>query len=311
MTAERRAFLAYLSLAFVMLFWAGNAIVGRAVRGDIPPFTLAFLRWAVALIVLLPLAWRHCIRDRAALVQSWKMVFTLGILGVGCFNGFLYIGLHYTNATNALLLQAAVPAGVLLADRLLFRQLAPAWRVAGVTVSTIGVVIVIIKADISALADLRLGLGDLLVLAAVVTWSLYTSLLRLKPPVHALSLLSATFLIGALCMAPLAAVEWAAGDRPNPEPAVVAAVLYVATFPSVLSYLLFNGAVEQIGGGKAGQTTSLMPLFGALIAALVLGEPLHGYHYAGMALIFGGIAMSVAMDRKPASSAIGAAKRVE
>jgi len=300
MTRSRTGFYAYLSLAIVMLFWAGNSIVGRAIRTDIPPFTLAFLRWTIALAVILPLAWRHIVKDRVALARGWKIVLALGVLGVACFNGFLYLALHYTSATNALLFQAAIPAVVLLANRLIFAQSAPLGRIGGVILSTIGVVVVIIKADIAALADLHLGLGDMLVLAAVVTWSLYTSLLRLKPPVESLSLLSATFLIGALCMAPLAGIEWAGGDRPHAEPAVLAGVLYVAIFPSVLSYLLFNRAVEQIGSGKAGQTMSLMPLFGAVIAAWILGEPLHFYHYIGMVLIFGGIALSIAIDRRPA-----------
>lgn len=298
MNRDRSTFYAYASLVLVMLFWAGNAIVGRAIRADIPPFTLAFLRWAIGLAVLLPLAWRHCLRDRAALVGGWRPVLLLGVLGVGCFNGFFYAGLQFTPATNALLLQAATPAAVLLADRLFFAQMASPGRIGGIVLSTIGVVVVVMKADVAALSGLHLGMGDLLVLAAVVVWALYTSLLRLKPPVHALSFLSVTFLIGMLCMAPLAAMEWVAGDRPRAEPAMAAAVLYVAIFPSVLSYLLFNRAVDQIGAGKAGQTISLMPLFGAVLAALTLGEPLHGYHYGGMVLIFGGIALSIALDRK-------------
>lgn len=293
MTDNRRAFFAYLSLALVMLFWAGNSIVGRAVRADIPPFTLAFLRWTLAFVLLLPLAGRHLARDRARLLKGWRDVLLLGVLGVGGFNGFLYLGLHHTSATNALLLQAAIPAGVLLVDRALFAQSASAGRILGVLLSTIGVLLVVVRGDVAVLADLRLGLGDILVLCAVATWSFYTSLLRRKPPVHPLSLLAATFLIGSLCMAPFAGHEWAVGDRPHPGPAVIAAVVYVAILPSILAYLMFNMAVAQIGAGRAGQMIALMPLFGALIAAGVLGEPLHGYHLAGMALIFGGIAFTV------------------
>ncbi len=297
MTRDRGAIVAYLSLTLVMLFWAGNAIVGRAMRADIPPFTFAFLRWTLALALLLPLAAPHLRRDRAALAAGWKSVLLLGVLGVGGFNGFLYLGLHSTNATNALLLQAATPAGVLLVDRLLFAQRAPATRIFGIVLSTLGVVAVITQGDIAVLAGLRFGFGDILVLCAVATWSLYTSLLRGKPPVNPLSLLSATFLIGALCMAPLAMGEWEAGRRPHVAPEVIGAILYVAVFPSILSYLMFNRAVGQIGASRAGQTISMMPLFGALLAAGLLSEPLHDYHLAGMALIFGGIAFTIWMER--------------
>ncbi len=298
MIRDRGAVVAYLSLTLVMLFWAGNAIVGRAMRADIPPFTFAFLRWTFALALLLPLAAPHLKRDRAALAAGWKIVLPLGVLGVGVFNGFLYLGLHYTNATNAMLLQAATPAGVLLMDRLLFAQRAPATRILGIVLSTLGVIVVVIRGDIGVIAGLKFGFGDMLVLAAVLAWSLYTSLLRAKPSVNPLSLLSATFLIGALCMAPFAAGEWVAGMRPRVDQDVIAAVFYVAIFPSTVSFLMFNRAVGQIGAGRAGQTISLMPLFGAVIAAAALNEPLHDYHLAGMVLIFGGIAFALWMERR-------------
>lgn len=296
MTRDRAALYAYLSLIFVMLFWAGNAIVGRAMRTDVPPFTLAFLRWLIAFAVVLPLSWRQLRAERAALLQGWKPILLLGVLGVGSFNGLMYLGLHFTNATNAMLFQAAVPGLVLLADRLLFAQSAPGTRVAGVLLSAIGVIIVVIRADISVLAGLHLGIGDLLVLTAVALWALYTCLLRIRPPVHSLSFLASTFLIGIFCMAPFAGWEWAVGKRPHFGPGTIAAILYVGIFPSVLSYLMFNRAVETIGSARTGQTTSLLPLFGALIAAAVLGEKLHGYHLVGMILILGGIGFGLAAD---------------
>lgn len=289
--------IAYMTLALVMLLWSGNSIVGRAVRDDIGPLTLAFVRWLGASLILLPFAWRHVARDRAVLLASWKIVLMLALFGVAAFNALLYSGLHYTSATNGLLLQAAIPAGVLLADRLIFGQRAPLWQKIGVLLSTLGVVIVVAKADIGLLAKLHLGIGDVLVLGGVVVWSLYTSLLRLKPLVHPLSLLLVTFGIAALCMAPLAAGEWLAGNRPRPGPGLYAACAYVAIFPSILAYLMFNAAVGRIGAGRAGQTISLMPLFGSLLAAALLGEQIHAYHLAGMALILGGIALSIVAGR--------------
>ena len=287
---------AYITLALVMLFWAGNAIVGRAVRDDIPPFTLALIRWTGASIIILPFAWRRMIADREPLLHHWKVVLALGVLGVAGFNALLYSGLHFTSATNGLLLQAAIPAGVLLTDRMLFGQRAPMEQIIAVLLSTIGVAVVVLRADISLLAGFRFGRGDMLILGGVVVWSFYTSLLRLRPAVHPLSLVLVTFLIAALCMAPLAATEWIDGRRIRIAPDILAACAYVAIFPSLLSYMLFNAAVERIGASRAGQTITLMPLFGALLAALLLGEPLQGYHVVGMALILGGIALTMVMD---------------
>lgn len=289
--------IAYATLALVMLFWAGNSIVGRAVRGDIGPFTLALIRWTGALIVLSPFAWRHFSAQLPQIRLHWRPVLLLGILGVAGFNGFLYSGLRYTSATNGLLLQAAIPALVLLVDRLIFGVRSTIGQVIGVTVSTIGVVLIVLRGDMASLLGLELGKGDALVLCGVLVWSLYTSLLKLKPAVHPLSFLFATFIIGVLCMAPLAAGEIVAHGLPQAKSGVVLACAYVALFPSVISYLLFNQAVERIGAAKAGQTIALMPLFGAGLAVMLLGEPLHAYHLAGMAIILAGIAMSALTRR--------------
>lgn len=280
---------AYGALMIVMLLWAGNSIVGRAVHEQIPPFTLAFVRWSGAALILFPFAGRPMVADRARLRQSLPVILLLGVVGIGAFNAFLYAGLRYTSATNGLLIQAAIPAMVLLGDRLIFMQRARAWQVAGVGLSTLGVALVILKADVRTLIEMRFGLGDALVLGGVIAWALYTSLLRLRPPIHPLSFLQATFLIGVICMLPLAAAEWLGQGFPELTWPVIGAFVYVATLPSLLAYMLFNAAVAMIGAAKAGQTIALMPLFGAGLASILLAEPLHGYHLAGMALILGGI----------------------
>ncbi len=288
---------AYLMLALVMLFWAGNAIVGRAVRFDIPPFTLALVRWSGALCIVAPLAWRHLGADRAALTRHWKAVLVLGLVGVAAFNALLYSGLRLTTATNGLLIQAAIPALVLICNFAFFRERASRRQVLGIALSTLGVAVVVCRADPATIFRLQFGAGDLLILCAVLAWAFYTSLLRLRPAVHALSFLAVTFLIGALVMLPLGATEWrdVAAIRWRPE--IFAAFAYVAVLPSVIAYFLYNRAVAMIGAGRAGQTISLMPLFGALLAALLLGEPLHGYHLAGMGLILVGLLVAALAGR--------------
>nr|WP_089219656.1 DMT family transporter [Sphingomonas laterariae] len=302
MTDRRPAVRAYIMLAFVMLFWAGNAIVGRAVRDDIPPFTLAFVRWTGGLLLLLPFAWGHLRRDWPKLLAGWKPVLLLGLIGVAGFNGFLYWGLHYTTATNGLLFQAAIPALVLGLGALAFGDRAGPWQIAGVVLSTIGVVLVIVRADLHVLTGLRLGFGDALILCGVLCWAFYTSMLRTRPAVHPFSFLAATFLIAALAMLPLSISEARAIAVIDWRPDVLGAFAYVAIFPSVIAYFLFNSAVDTIGAGRAGQTISLMPLFGAGLAAGLLGEPLHSYHLVGMGLILAGIAMAALLHRAPAAS---------
>ncbi|MES2058751.1 MAG: DMT family transporter [Pseudomonadota bacterium] len=293
---------AYLMLAIVMLFWAGNSIVARAVKDDIPPFTLAFVRWTGALIILLPLAWTSLRRDRAALLAGWRPVLLLGLVGVAGFNGFLYWGLHHTTATNGLLLQAAIPALVLMCNAIFFRERAGGWQIGGVILSTLGVAVVVVRADLQVLMGLQLGFGDLLILCGVLGWAIYTSLLRIRPALHQLSFLFVTFTIAALTMLPLALSEWHTITGIVWRPAVIGAFAYVAILPSVVAYFLFNSAVDAIGAARAGQTISLMPLFGAGLAAAVLGEALHPYHLVGMALILSGIAMAALLHRETAKA---------
>lgn len=290
--------LAFAALLVTMLLWAGNAIVGRAVSGAIPPFFLAFCRWAIALTVILPFSARYVVRDRAILVAGWKSILLLGLVGVASFNAFLYSGLHYTTAANASLLQAGIPPLVLLLDRIFFGIRSGGRQIFGIMLSTIGVLIIICQGKVETLLGFHFGKGDLIVLGGVVVWASYTSLLRLRPNCHPLSFLVLTFAIAAFAMFLLAMTEWREIKVIEWHGGVIAAVLYVALFPSVVAYGLFNFAVEEVGGARAGQANNLLPLFGAVLASLLLGERLFAHHLAGMAIIATGIAMSWLTSRR-------------
>ncbi len=296
-------------LAAVMLFWAGNSIVARAVTNSIPPFTLAFVRWTGAGLLLLPLAWRPLTADRATIWRHRWLLLLMGALGIAMFNALLYSALHYTTATNSLLLQAAIPPLVLLCDYLLFRTVPAVVQLLGVLLSVAGVLVVISAGQLAALLTLDFGRGDLLMLAAVVVWALYTSLLRLRPAIDWRSFLFVTFVIGSVALLPLAAWEWPHFNLAALGPADYAAFAYVVVLPSLLSYALFNAAVARIGAGPASQASTLLPLFGALLAALLLHEPLHRYHLAGMALILAGIVVTALFTPGGAATAARTAGR--
>lgn len=287
----------YALLVLVTLLWAGNSIVARAIHGDIPPFTLAFLRWTGALLLLAPFVGKHLRTDRAGIRDHWRTILWLGVIGVASFNAFLYWGLQSTTASNALLIQAAIPMLVLLLNRILFSVRSRSIEVAGVLIAAVGVLTIIFRADPSAVSSLAFGKGDGLVLCAVAAWALYTASLRARPAIHPLSLIATTFLVGAVFMAPLAA--WEVAHLPVRLTArSLLGILYVATFPSLIAYTLYNRAVAELGAGAAGQMISLQPLFGALLAVVLLAEPLHAYHLAGMALITAGIALPLIVRRR-------------
>lgn len=283
----------YAMLVLVVLFWAGNSIAGRAVHQDIPPFTLALVRWTGALILLAPFAWRHLRRDWPMARRHWRAIVLLGVLGVASFNALLYSGLAHTTATNSLLIQAGTPALVLLLGLMVFRERPEPAQVLGVSIAAFGVAVIVLRGDMSVLSSLRFGYGDMLIVCAVVIWALYTTLLRLRPAIHPLSLLALTFAIGALAMIAPAIAEWQV-RAVNLTPLSLGAMAYVAVFPSLAAYFLYNTAVQEIGAADAGQMISLQPLLGAVLAWLFLREPLENYHMTGMALIALGIVLPLA-----------------
>lgn len=304
MQPERRQLTAFALLALVMVLWAGNSIVGRAVRFDVPPLTLAFVRWLGASLILLPFAWRPLKRDWAAIRQAWKVVLLLGLLGVGAFNALLYSGLQYTSATNALLLQAGIPAAVVALDRLFFAERSPRVQNVGVAFAILGVAAVVFEGDFARALGLEFGVGDLLILASVVVWALYTVFLHLRPKIAPMSFVAATFLIGAVTMAPLAALEAFSGQHIRWTTLAIASFAYVCVLPSIVAYFIFNWAAGVVGPARAGVAITLMPIFGAFLSAALLGEALHAYHFAGMALILLGIGLSfVALRRQAAAGA--------
>jgi len=305
MHTDRQHLRAFALLGLVMLLWAGNSIVARAVRMDVPPLTLAFVRWTGASLFLLPFAWRPLRKDWPVIRQHWRIVLLLGLLGVGAFNAFLYSGLQYTTATNALLLHAGIPVLVVILDRLIFGTRANPLQAIGLVASVAGMLTIVFKGDLAAALRLHFGFGDGLVLCGVAVWSFYTVFLRLRPRTAPISFIAATFAVGVITMAPLAAWEWSEGLRIHWSPGVGAAFLYVAVLPSILSYFIYNYAAHTVGPAHAGQAITMMPLFGALLSALLLGETLHTYHFIGMGFIMVGVGMGLLALRgkEPAGAA--------
>lgn len=308
MNGNMRQLPAFALLGLAMVLWAGNSIVGRAVHTDVGPFTLSFVRWAGASLILAPFAMLALLRDWPVVRRAWKQVLLLGLLGVGAFNALLYSGLQYSTATKALLIQAAVPACVTLMDRLFFGTRARPWHLVGVVAAMAGVLLIVFEGDPVAALRLRFGRGDVLLFGAVLVWSAYTVLLRIKPDVAPLSFLLATFVIGVLVMAPFAIWELGSGVMPQWSPRLLGAFAYVAVLPSLVAFMIYNSAAESLGPSKAGQTIMLMPVFGAFLSAALLGEALYSHHFVGMALIAAGIALSAMASRRQPTGALPGAR---
>jgi drug/metabolite transporter (DMT)-like permease len=283
----------YLLLTLSSLFWAGNAIVGRAVVHDIPPVALAQLRWTLAFFVLLPFVWPKLREDLPVIRRHLGTVVLLALTGISAFNTLLYWSLQHTTAINATLMQSSAPLLIGLCSWALFRDPLTRGQLAGVIASLCGVAVIVSAGDPARLVAMSFNIGDILVVLATAIYALYAALLRKRPAIAPLSLVGATIGIGAALLFPLTALEYASGARFAALGAGdFAAIAYVAIFPSVLSYICFNRGVELIGANRAGPFFHLIPLFGVLLAVTFLGERLALYHLVGAALIIGGVAIA-------------------
>lgn len=286
-----------LLLCLAVLGWSGNFIVGRLVGAGVPPVGLAFLRWTIAFILIAPWSLPRMRRDAAALRAGWRVVLILAITGVAIFNTFVYRGLHTTTAVNGLILQSICPVLIIVFAFLAHREPPHLAQLAGLAISLAGVWLVVTRGQPFG-AGLRFTPGDGWIFAAVVSYAVYSVALRSRPPVHPLSLLGATFGVGALALAPFFVAEVASGYTIPATPGASWAVAYVAVVPSIVSYFCFNRGVELAGAARAGQYIHLMPVFGAALAFVFVHESLQLFHVIGAAVIATGIVLAERGERR-------------
>lgn len=280
-------------LLLATLCWSGNALVARAFAGEMPPFALAFWRWSLALALLLPFVarplWQHRLQLRAA---GWRLLVLAG-MGIAGYNSLLYSAAQSTAAINITLVNTCLPlmtfigAGLLLGE---WPQRRAWW---GMAVAALGLLVLISQGSWASLRALAFNQGDLIMLLAVADWALYSLLLRRWAahllPIPPLALLGVLMLLGVPLILPFYLYELAQGARFSLTPSNLAAIGYTAVFASLVAYLAWNHAIRVLGAAKAALSNYLMPVFTAVLAWLLLGEGLQGYHWLGALLIFAGL----------------------
>jgi drug/metabolite transporter (DMT)-like permease len=280
----------YVLLTLPPLLWASNVVLGRGVAGRIPPTTLNSLRWTIALVVLLPMAWPQLI-GKAQIIRAhfWQLVL-LAVPSVAIYNSFIYLGTRTTTAANAGLIVGAMPIAILVLAALIGRESVAPRRALGVAMSFIGMTCVIARGDLGIFHHLSFSTGDFLIVGSMLSWATYTVLLRrFAVPLGAFALLAVISAIGlALCI-PFCLWELASGEHIAWSIGTVAAILYVGIFPSVVATTFWIEAIARVGACTAGIFTNLIPVFAVLMAVTLLGETLERFQLVGMGLIFAGI----------------------
>lgn len=278
-------------LALPPLFWAGNAVAARLLVGEVPPIALSLARWVIAFALLLPFAWGAVRRHRAALLRHWRILLAIGPLGVGAYNTLQYLALQTSTPMATSLIASSSPVFVLALGALVFGERTHRQQWLGAALSVAGVVLVMARGDPGNLAQLAFVPGDLIMLVANLTWTLYTWLLRKhRPDLPFAPLLLAQMAVGIAAIAPFAALEAAASPaRIAWSPMVVGVMVFMAIFPSLLAYYCWDVGVRRAGAVIPVYFANLTPVFAAVLSMLLLAEPPRPYHAAALLLIIGGI----------------------
>jgi drug/metabolite transporter (DMT)-like permease len=283
---------AYLYLSITALAWGGNAVAGKMAVGHISPFLLTSLRWLFALLIVLPFAIGTLKKDWPLVRANWKLLTALGALGFTVFNGTLYLALNYTSTINVVIEQAGMPLVIFLANFVLLRIAVSPLQIVGFLLTLVGVAVTVSNGDLATLLRLELNQGDALMLLAVLLYGGYTVALRWKPAIHWLSLMTVLSAAALVASIPLTIAEAGLGAMVLPDATGWALVAYTALFPSLIAQILYIRGIELIGGNRAGLFINLVPIFGTILAVVILSEPLYAFHLVGLGLVLGGIALA-------------------
>ncbi|WP_341893109.1 DMT family transporter [Variovorax sp. YR752] len=283
------------------LLWAGNAVVGRALVGSVPPLALNAMRWWLALALLLPLGWR-VLRAPGKIGARWLHLALLGLVGVGSYNALQYLAVQTSTPLNVTLIAASAPVWMLLTGLLFYGERPGARQIGGAALSLAGVALVISRGSLETLRQVTLVPGDLLMLLAIALWSVYSWMLARPPASMRGDDRPAWNWAEFLLVQVLFGTAWAtlgAGVEAQVSPAaiiwspgVVAALVYVAVGPSLIAYRAWGLGVSTVGPAIAAFFSNLTPVFAGVLSAALLGEAPSWYHAGAFALIAAGIVVS-------------------
>ncbi|MFV8569613.1 DMT family transporter [Marinobacter sp. SBS5] len=293
--------LAYIGLVLTPLFWAGNAVVARGTVDSIPPLSMSFWRWVIALCILLPVGlpgvWRH----RQVIRQHLGSMLALATFSVAAFNSLLYYAALTTTATNIALINSTIPIFVALLAWLLLGDRTRPLQALGIGLAILGILTVVAQGDLSVLLNLQAQPGDLIMVAAVASWGLFSVLLRRQAvPLPPLTFLTTQILLGSCVLLPFYLTDlvfFSGGFSWSGSTALP--LLYFAIFPGILAYGFWNYGVQQIGPAKAAIFMYLVPVFASVLASIFLDEALGAPHLIGGALILSGLLLATRVGRRP------------
>ena len=285
---------AYIMLILATLFWAGNFTVGKfAYTENIPPYSLAFLRWALVWVILIPLTFREILKKKNEIKDNLSLFFILGLTSVGIFSSFTYNALNHTQVINASLFNTAIPVSIILVCFLLKIEKTNIFQISGLIVSVLGILAIITRLDLNILLTLSFNKGDIYMLVAIISWGIYSALLKRKTfSISLLSLIQVICTFGLIVLLPAFLFELTQEKIIEVNSNFFYILFFIAIFPSIGSYYCWAGAVSIIGANRAGIFLSLIPLFSTIFAIIFFNEKFLFFHFIGSILIILGLFLS-------------------
>ena len=285
---------AYTFLVLATLFWSGNIIVGKfATLFEIPPLSLNFYRWVMVWFILIPFTFKEILHKKNYIKENWLLISFMGIITISTFNSVVYFALNYTQVINAVLMLAGIPAVVMILSLIMNIERANIFQLVGLILSIIGVGTIISNADIQKILSLNFNKGDLWMLVCVLSWSLYSTLLKKKKfELSQFTFIQLMVTVGIIFLIPQYFYEKSIGLDIPINKFFIAILLYVVIFPAIAAYYCWQKAIELIGPNRSAIFVQLMPLFSALMAILIFREKFQLYHFIGGSFIVTGIYLS-------------------
>ena len=287
-------FLAYIFLLLTVTFWAGNFVVGKfASMYEVPPFSLNFYRWFFAWLILAPFTIPEIIKKKDYIISNYKLFIVLGVTSITIFNSILYYSLNFTQVISGVLMISTIPVMIMFFSSILKIEKTNIFQVIGVILSFLGVIIIITKANFEILKNLNFNKGDITMVIAMLSWALYSTLLKKqKYEISQLSLLQVVMSFGLIFLIPIYFIEYQLGFRITLEKLFILILSYVVLLPGLASFILWIKGISIIGANRSGVFLHLMPIMSAIMAMIIFDEKFMFYHMLGACFIITGILLS-------------------
>ncbi len=280
----------YLMLVMAALIFASNHVIGRHLNEVLPPFGTAFWRFAIGAIVTLPFAGLAFIRNWYLIRAKFWFYLFLALLFVPLGNGLIYLSYQWTTATNGGVVTTVQPAVTVILSAIIFSDLINKKQGVGLIIATIGVIVILSKGNLENLLNLQFNIGDLTLILAMFSASLYNVLLRKVPKEITIPVLLFTVqILGTLVSLPIYLVE-TYFFRPMPvNGEIILTLLWIGIAVTSIAVGMNNAVVRNLGANKASISNYLRSLFTALLAILLIGEIFEIYHGIAFILVISGI----------------------